>query len=181
MIDFHFPEDALNDAAFGPNCNNFKNLNFQSKSEAACAALMQKYINGWECVENITFQVPLAQNRRADFRIGPEIVFEYHPISLHREMISDNARHSLERQLKQCKQYLKDEILDAVKDELYYQYFARRQILVRATPGLENAELIVAIDSRGFYRKVIQRFSDAPPGLREFSREWDNLMRQSRG
>lgn len=180
MIEFHFPSDSLNESVFGENCQNFKTLHFQSKSEGACAVLMQKYIHGWECVEGITFQVPLAQNRRADFRIGPEIVFEYHPISLHREMISDNARHSLERQLKQCKEYLREEILDAVKDELYYQYFAKRQILVRATNGLENAELIVAIDSKGFYRKVIQRFSDSAPGLREFQREWDNLMRQSK-
>jgi len=180
LIEFHFPSDSLNEAVFGENCHNFKSLQFQSKSEAACAVLMQKYISGWKCIEGETFQVGLFQNRKADFLIGPEIVFEYHPISLHREMISDNARHSLERQLKHCKQYLKDEIIDAIKDELYYQYFARRQILVKATPGLENAELIVAIDSKGFYRKVIARFSDSPPGLREFSKEWDNLMRQSK-
>lgn len=180
MLEFHLDDEDLSSLNFGSDLSNFKSIEFQSRSELACAVMMQRYIRGWKAEEGKTFQVPLAQNRRADFMINSQTIFEYHPISLHREMISDNARRDLERHLKHCKQYLRDTITDAIKEELYYQYFSRRQILVKATPGLESAELIVAYDSRGFYRKVIQRFSDEPPALKEFHREWNNLVRNAK-
>ena len=177
MLEHYLDPNDLNQVDFPSGCTNFSKIAFQSKSEAACAALMQKYIPDWKLELGRSYQVPLAQNRTADFKIGSSIIFEYHPISLHRDMISDNARRDLERHLKHCKQYLRDTITDAVRDELYYQYYSRRQILMKATPGLEHAELIVTIDPKGFYRKIIQRFSDEPPRMQDFHREWNHFLR----
>jgi len=177
LLEFHLDGEDLNNFTFPNDCANFQAVEFHSKSEAACAVLMQKYIKDWRLEVGHTYQIPLVQGRTADFKIGEAVIFEYHPISLHRDMISDNARRDLERNLKHCKQYLRDTIADAIKDELYYQYFSKRQILMKSTPGLEHGELIVAIDPKGFYRKIIQRFSDNPPRMQEFHREWNQILR----
>lgn len=152
-------------------------LGFESKSEVCCAILMERYIKGWQCVVEQTYQVPLIQGRRADFLIGNDIVFEYHPISLHRDMMSDDARHSIERNLKHTKKWVAEEIKDAIRNELYMQYYARRQAITRATVGFETAELIVATDVKGFWRKIIQRFCDKPIGIKQLTYEWNDIMK----
>jgi len=152
-------------------------IRFESKSEVCCAILMERYIKGWQCNINETYQIPLVQNKKADFLINPNIIFEYHPISLHREMMSDDARRSIERNLKHTKKWVQEEIKDAIRNELYMQYFARRQIITKATPGFETAELIVATEVKGFWRKVIQRFSDSPPGIKQLTYEWNDIMK----
>lgn len=180
MIEYSFESESLNNFTFPERANNLFKLEFHSKSEAACAVLMQKYISGWKATLGETYQVNLCQNRIADFKIHQNVIFEYHPITLHRDMISDNARKDLERHLKHCKQYLRETITDAIKDELYYQYYTRRQILLKNTPGLEHGELIVAIDPKGFYRKILQRFADDPPAMQDFHRQWNQLLRISK-
>lgn len=152
-------------------------LGFESKSEVCCAILMERYIKGWQCIVEKTYQVPLIQGRRADFLVGKDVVFEYHPITLHRDMMSDDARHSIERNVRHVKKWVAEEIKDAIKNELYFQYCARRQAITRATPGFETAELIVATDIKSFWRKVIQRFSDNPPGIRQITYEWNDIMK----
>jgi len=152
-------------------------VRFESKSELCCAILMERYIKGWQCIPEKTFQVPLIQGRRADFLINPEVVFEYHPISLHRDMMSDDARHSIERNLRHTKKWVAEEIKDAVKNELYFQYCARRQAITRATAGFEKAELIVATDVKTFWRKILQRFSDQCPGIRQTTYEWNDIIK----
>lgn len=152
-------------------------IGFDSRSEAVCAILMERYIKGWECELGKTFQVPLVSNRKADFLVAPGVLFEYHPITLHRDLISDDARQTFDRYLKHYKRWLAEEIREAVKSELYFQYCARRQIIARATPGFETAEVIVCTDHRTTWRKIIQRFSDNPPGLKQWTYEWNELMR----
>ena len=152
-------------------------IRFDSKSEICCAVLMERYIPGWECVPGRTFQVSLAQGARADFVVNGDVVLEYHPVTLHRGLTSDDARRSFERHLPRLKGWLREEIREALCDELHEQYRLRRRILMRATPGLEQAELIVARDVKEVWRTVLMRFSESPPAMKQVFTEWGQILK----
>ena len=152
-------------------------IRFDSKSEICCAVLMERYVSGWECTTGRTFQVPLTQGCKADFLLNGEVVLEYHPASLHRGLMSDEARRSFARHLPRLKGWLRDELRDALLAELHEQYVVRRRTLLRATPGLEQAELIVARDPREFWKLVLMRFSESPPSCKQVHKEWCDILK----
>ncbi len=152
-------------------------VRFDSKSEIACAILMERHIPGWRCIPGETYQVPLVQGCKADFLVNGEVVLEYHPVSLHRGLMSDDARRSFERHLPRLKGWLRDELREALRDELHEQYSVRRRILLKATPGLEGSELIVARDIKEFWRAVLMRFSEAPPSCKQTHKEWAEIFK----
>lgn len=152
-------------------------IRFDSRAEICCAILMERHVPGWECVTGRTFQVPMAQGTKADFLINGEVVLEYHPPSLHRGLMSDEARRSFSRHLPRLKGWLRDEFREAVQAELHEQYSVRRRIIMKATPGLEQAELIVARDVKEFWRTVIMRFSPEPPSCKQLHKEWGQILR----
>ncbi len=152
-------------------------VTFESKSEAVCAILMERHI-GWQCKLGETYQVPLAFNKRADFLIRDKVLFEFHPISLHREFMSNEAKHVFTKHMRKLPDWLAGEFKEAIQMELYCQYRAKRALIMKATPGLEDAELIVATDARYVHKKVISRFSDNPPSLSQFTNEWNDTFKR---
>jgi len=152
-------------------------ITFESKSEAVCAILMERHI-GWQCKLGETYQVPLAFNKRADFLIREKVIFEFHPISLHREFMSSEAKHVFNKHIRKIPDWLATEFREAIETELYFQYRAKRALVVRATPGLEDAELIVATDARHMHKKIISRFSEHPPSLAQFTNEWSDAFKR---
>ena len=142
-----------------------------------CAILMERHI-GWQCKLGETYQVPLAFNKRADFLIQDKVLFEFHPISLHREFISSEAKHVFTKHMRKLPDWLAGEFKEAIQMELYCQYRAKRALVMKATPGLEDAELIVATDARYVHKKVINRFSDNPPSLSQFTNEWNDTFKR---
>lgn len=162
-----------------PSRKQDNSITFESKSEAVCAILMERHI-GWQCKLGETYQVPLAYNKRADFLIREKVLFEFHPISLHREFMSSEAKHVFNKHMRKLPDWLATDFKEAIQMELYCQYRAKRALIMRATPGLEDAELIVATDSRYVHKKVISRFSDNPPSLSQFTNEWNDAFKRLR-
>ena len=152
-------------------------VRFESRSEAACAILMERYMP-WKLEQGVTYQIPLAQNKRADFMIEPGVIFEFHPIALHREFMSSEAKHVFTKHMRKLPDWLASDFKEAIQMELYCQYRAKRALIMKATPGLEDAELIVATDARYVHKKVINRFSDNPPSLSQFTNEWNDTFKR---
>jgi hypothetical protein len=177
LNDVRISRDAFHDLNVQLFPERIPTIRFDSRAEICCAILMERYVAGWECVPSRTFQVPLVQGCKADFLIHGDLVLEYHPASLHRGLMSDDARRSFERHLPRLKGWLRDELREALLAELHEQYAVRRRILLKATPGLEQAELVVARDVKDFWRTVIMRFCDEPPSCKQLHKEWSEILR----
>lgn len=139
---------------------------FDSRSEAACAIIMEQYISWWKVEPGITFQVPLSSNKRADFQIA-DVLFEYHPISLHREMISRDAYSKIKRAILKSNRFIATLIREGVEEELLRQYRKRREQVIQANPRLSGMTLVVCTSPGSFYRNIIKQFSDRKHNYKE--------------
>ena len=127
---------------------------FCSRSEAACAALMGKYL-GYQCSEGKSFQVPMGQSadgitRHFDFLIFGAVL-EYHPF----HPPKDPQYWKMLRRLEPG-QRSQLRALWARNDAV--RYFDKRRSQLNETKRFKNAELIVARSPEDFYDKVIVRF-----------------------
>jgi hypothetical protein len=127
---------------------------FCSRSEAACAVLMGKYL-GYYCTEEKTFQVPMGRSadgltRHFDFLIFGAVL-EYHPF----HPPKDPQYWKMLRRLEPG-QRSQLRALWARNDAV--RYFDKRRSQLNDTKRFKNAELIVARSPEDFYEKVIVRF-----------------------
>lgn len=134
-------------------------MSFSSRSEAACAILLEKYCSNYRAIQGVTCQVEIG-GKQLDFRIGDCFV-EYHPVMLDRSFISIDALHSLRKALRNVPKDTKFEVYRAVEKELEYQYFKQRRNLLDGSQ-YRNCELIVCTSEMAFISKVIMRFADRP-------------------
>lgn len=127
-------------------------LVFDSRSEYACAVLLEKYLPGWEAQTRSTFQIPI-QNKRIDFRVYDTFV-EFHPLK-----IGHKRRSPLFQEI------------EAHAKTLYYN--KRRDLLDQN--GYTNYPLIVAYNEKEFYVKVIKEFGSQYPKESVFLNEFQKL------
>lgn len=150
-----------------------KSLTFASRAEYACGVLLEKYIPGFELETNKTFQVNVGFGKTIDFVVN-NVFVEFHPISLHREFDNRVALRHLLHSLKHVKQSTRQDIAEAIADEMAEKYYRRRRFLVTVHAGADK-ELIVAHDKRQFYRYVIRRFGKDFPTEDVFCNEFNRL------
>lgn len=148
-------------------------IHFDSRSEAACAVLLEKYCPGWRCMPGATFQIEI-NGKFIDFRIGRTFL-EYHPIEARREFISADAFRTLTDALRPLPRAQKVEVWAAVKTELAAQYWKRRRHVLDSG-GFTDCRLIVADSPADLYRRF---FSHLPHRTTEaeFCREFRQLLR----
>lgn len=127
-------------------------LVFDSRSEYACAVLLEKYLPGWEAQTRSTFQIPI-DNKRVDFRVGDTFV-EFHPLKL-----GHKRRSPLFQEI------------EAHAKTLYHD--KRRALLDQN--GYQNYPLIVAYNEREFFVKVIKEFGTGYPRESVFLDEFQKL------
>jgi hypothetical protein len=132
-----------------------------SRSEVACAALMQRYL-GFKPRDGVSIQVPLGKNRfgaerHADFMIRG-CLLEYHPSQEPKEPI-------YWRMLANTPVGSRQEFRRAWNQKAEIEYEAKRKAIIAENPALRGTELIVAKSPEEFYEKVILRF------MRELNRE----------
>ena len=149
-------------------------LRFDSKSEYACGVLLERYIPGFELKMGETLQVPVGFGKLIDFRVQGVFV-EYHPTNIHHEFDNRGALRNLLDATRRLKEHQRNQILDAVRDELHEKYCRRRKFLLTVTIG-KDAELIVCRTPDDFYTMVIKRFGVNCPQLKEFRREFHRLI-----
>lgn len=149
-------------------------LRFDSRSEYACGVLLERYVSGFELVMSETLQVSVGFGKLIDFRVCGVFV-EYHPTNIHHEFDNRGALRNLLDATRRLKEHQRNQILDAVRDELHEKYCRRRKFLLEATIG-KDAELIVVRSPDEFYAAVIKRFAVEFPQLKEFRREFHRLV-----
>lgn len=159
----------------------YNGVHYCSRSEAACGALMERFIPGFLVKEGETFQVELGKSLRgrafqADFMVNGVIV-EYHPPRFYREGNRfgdfDNAREYFEYQKHMRSLHTSEQkarFKEHVRDELADKYHHRRRVIIDRNAELRGSELIVATTAEDFFQKVITRFAKgALPSEEQFA------------
>jgi len=156
---------------------------YASRSEAACAILMERYIPGFKIKDGKTFQIPLGVSsgghlRTADFMVQGVLV-EYHPPRIHKSSKKpgdfknweeyDNYRAVYQR----CTPAQKETLKKLTEIKLTKNYTEKRLSQMAECPRHRGRELLVLADPVDLYEKVLKRFggSDLPDRdtiLREF-------------
>jgi hypothetical protein len=150
-------------------------LSFASKSELAVGLLLEKYIPDFEMIPGKTFQVPIAFGKQCDFRIG-HIYLEYHPVNLQFDFKDKQALHELRKGLRHVKKPFKEQIVEALKQELAERYYRERKHAVEAW-GTKDAELVVVQDAVELYRRVIKPYGRQIPKEHLFVGEFNKLKK----
>jgi len=131
---------------------------YDSKSEKACASLLELCVPGWSPVPGKTFQVPVDDVHRIDFKVSGVFV-EYHPIILAWAFQNKKAHGQFAVALDKVKPHESHRIEKALKAEFETRYYnQRRQILDKHFKG---SELIVATTPKEFIEKVVLRFGES--------------------
>jgi len=158
-------------------------IRYASRSEAACAILMQRYIPGFKIKDGKTFQVPIGVSsgghlRTADFMVQ-DVLVEYHPPRIHKsskkpgDFKNWQEYNNYRAVYNRCSPGQKVTLKKLTELKLTRNYTEKR--LEQITQGLEHQgrELIVATSAADFYDKVLKRFAgpnlpDKESVLREF-------------
>lgn len=132
----------------------YRGQTFCSRSEAACAALMSKYLR-YELIDGETFQVPMGKGpsgvtRQFDYLVF-DTVFEFHPFHPPRDPQYWKILHRLGKGHRE-----KFRQLWAHTDGI--KYADKRRAQLKEGRIFKDAELIVARSAEDFYDKVIVRF-----------------------
>lgn len=176
MIQLGDPISTLN-TTFADTAKLFKEkvIRFDSRSEYACCALLEKYCSFYETTPGINFQIQLS-SKRIDFKIKDTFV-EFHPTKLLFEFKNQDAWNLWKENIRRVEKHQRENLQEAIRKELATRYFRSRRLLLDAT-GYEKSNLIVVQDESEFIRKVLSRFADCPlPRERELIREF----RRARG
>ena len=134
---------------------------YASRSEYACAKMLQEHVPGWVPKLDDTIQIQFSHNRAIDFRVE-NLLVEWHPISMHREFLDREALRTVLRTTKKLNGFWAQELKEAIENELICQYSKRRLHMVRDSPQWNHCEFYAVATPERFYRKILKRFMDKP-------------------
>ena len=168
----------------------FNNHLYFSRSEAACGALMERYVPGFKIRDGETFQVPIGVNRfqrmrHVDFLVR-NVLVEFHQPRFWRskERHGDFESPQQFREYKQALQALPSDQREAFREltkvKLGLQYTLKREAQVALSLDHAGKELIVASDARDFYHKVIVRFGRHVPEERDFLHQFSQICARAK-
>jgi hypothetical protein len=150
-------------------------IRFHSRSEAACAALMERFVPGYQAIEGKTYEIPVGANkyghmRTIDFLVG-DVLVEFHPVRMWRsgrhfgDFQSRDEWHEFLNEYRRCPRRERSEFKAETMRMLEENYTERRRRAIYENPEFRGKELLVATTPTDFYEKVICRFSPKPPPL----------------
>jgi hypothetical protein len=116
----------------------------------------------------------LAFGKQCDFRLG-HLYLEYHPVNLQFDFKDKQALHELRKGLRHVKKPFKQQIVEALKQELAERYYRERKQAVAW--GSKDAELVVVQDAVELYRKVIKPYGRQIPKEHAFVGEFNRLKK----
>lgn len=138
-------------------------ITYSSKSERACARLLESFVPGWEPKIDKTFQVKVDHKHSIDFKVSGVFV-EWHPINLMWQFKNRTAFRNSSEAMDRVRPVESEKIEAAISKEFKTRYInSRREILNTNHP---KAELIVATTPREFVQNVIERFGESKLGTR---------------
>lgn len=172
-------EELLEREARPKNKRVFRGLTFDSLEEAACAALLEKYVDNFKLIPGKTYQVPV-KGRYVDFIVNGDVV-EYHPILLFWSASGTGSMKSLKEYLEfnAVKSELsgkeKSLFIGETKAFLAKRYQDERAAILRSSPLHRNSRLVVALSPEEFYYTVIRAHATNPPSLEKFQIDFERI------
>ncbi len=156
---------------------------YDSKSEAICAILMEKYILEFKIIEGKTYQISKDLPIVVDFLVNNNFI-EYHPI-----LIFKSNKHGMGdfKNLDNYLEYQKIRSSLTIEEKKSYQnevrkilaqdyYEKRRKIIDKSQ--YKNLELILIQNPEELYDKIITKFGTNYPSKEEFIREFNEIKRK---
>lgn len=125
---------------------------FDSRSEAVCAIILERFVPNWSLCRGRTWQIPLPNDCFADFRVGNTIL-EFHPIDLKHEM-RPGEFYKFKQKLHSIKPELAREYEDSVKEQKCKEYTTKRRELLDTSKDLFHCRLEVCCNDEAFARAV---------------------------
>jgi hypothetical protein len=159
----------------------FRNNFYDSRTEAACAAMLEKYIPGFEIKEGETFQVN--GGCLYDFNLE-QILLEWHPINIHydgeRYLPEDWEAYKELKDLAKTKEernalrYLEEQF----KEDLAVEYWMERQESSDNSQVYQGKEVVLARTAGELYDEVLTKYGEDIPSKRQFYREFYDVVKQ---
>lgn len=136
----------------------YKRVQFDSRSELACARLLELCVKDWTPIEGKTVHIPIGFKRSVDFRVGQYLI-EFHPIRIFREFHSAEATKQLTAALSKVGTDERQQIVAAITKELGIQYTKKRQFVMNFSNDVEvrDSTLLVAFNSFEFCDKILPK------------------------
>lgn len=150
-----------------------RELTFGSRSEAACAILLERYTD-WRAVLGVTCQVP-AGPKRIDFYLPEHDTFlEYHPIKRW-DWKSSEASKLYGEHFRRLSLNQQRASWSAIKQEFAHRYYLDRRLVLDLT-GHKEFPLICVQSGEDFYRQVLRGLYSCEISEREFLKEWASVI-----
>jgi hypothetical protein len=145
---------------------------FKSKGEARCARVFEKFVPSWRAIEPITYEVPIGFLRAVDFRIN-NLLVEYHPIDLRRELLGSGTLKAIHEGLRYSPKPVKRKVMKALVDEMEHQYEKRRKQLVTSSEheDIRQCDLVCCFSPSDVFHRVILRLNPLITH-KQFNAEW---------
>lgn len=168
--------------------NWFHGVRYASLSEAACAAMLEQYVPGFEAKVLETYEVPVydAQagvTRTIDFKIGDTFI-EFHPPRFWRQgkrygdFESADEYFAYRKALKKQKRPEDKRMFRReIQRQLTARYYKKRRAILDGDERFRDKELIVATSPEEFYSKVMKRFGKDLPSKKEFISTFRNIVK----
>lgn len=166
-------------------------IRYHSRSEAAAAIMLDRYLPDFHIEPWKTFQVPVGIGsggdiQTVDFRYG-DLLIEYHPPRVHRQPRRNQRKRSREpKVLRNLRERLVDRNLTAsqrrkivheMREYLIRKYRRRRLSVLEESAFVQDYELIIASSPDELYKKVIVPFGESGlPRLSGFVSDFRDLQ-----
>lgn len=170
-----------------PNCGpgsypGWAMLGFDSRHEAVLTQLLCRYVQPFKASHRETWQVDVG-GAYVDFRVCGAFV-EYHPVRLKVHLNSNDRSfghfYSREAHAEYVREFYsrpineREDFRRSVELELKEKYDRERTEIIRAR--FPDSEIIFAHNPEEFYLKVLQRFGEELPALREFRQMFKAML-----
>lgn len=148
---------------------------FDSRSEAVCAIILERYVPNWQINTGTTWQIPLPLGKFADFRINNTIV-EFHPIDLKHEMRASEFWKYKQKMAKIHPRYARD-FEDQTKADKCNAYTSQRKELLALSIDLRHCALEVCCNNESFAKAVAKLTRNKIPP-EEILEQWNQCFKE---
>lgn len=166
----------LSSSSFAPNLKKLVDtVTFGSRSEAACAYMMEMFLPNFRAIQGVTCQIEIG-SRQVDFRVGNTFV-EFHPFVLRRAFIKEGAYKQYESAIRNLSGDVKRHLTGALEKEFSAQYYKQRRILLDGVPEYRDCRLVLCTNTQEFFKFLRQYAQQKLPDNDQLHRIFDEACR----
>ncbi|MCB0310835.1 MAG: hypothetical protein KDD42_06355 [Bdellovibrionales bacterium] len=164
---------------------------FDSRSEAAVAAMLERYIDGFRLERGRSYQIPVKTDSNGnvltvDFKVG-DTLMEYHPawlkvIGAQRGGFANYKEYAQYRRELEAlpRGEAREDYKAEVREKLVERYYQHRRHILNQHPEYRDKPLVVVTSAEDLYNTIIRPFGKQNlPSQEQFLRKFDEVLRQA--